>query len=204
MVGPEAEKERKVTICAKVIQFHNPCNDHTPHFFELASEPIKLSAHSGDYVVEPEVQKAGNGTFTFEKLTRESDERFAIGLEIRANDKPLSLVNEKYLPAVEEVNSYGQNNTFGYEGGVHEVTLRDKSGAAYKVRFELSPSAAPPNRNNQSECPERAGKRLLVGRFANHKGKMVYVKNIAADRRVAVIEPGSKLDYVIQLPDKDF
>ena len=49
----ESQNE-KVTIYTKVIQFHNPKNDHNPHFFELVSEAIKLNDHN-NFSVDPEL-----------------------------------------------------------------------------------------------------------------------------------------------------
>lgn len=85
-----------------------------PHFFEASSEIIKIKGCT-EGVVPAAADDSGTddedaslGEIIVDKLTRGPEERFALGLVLRTNDKPIPLVCERLLGG-ELLNSFEQN-----------------------------------------------------------------------------------------------
>lgn len=99
-----------------------------------------------------------------------------------------------------ELKSHEQNQIFSYDVMTEqEAVLHDENGRRFSVTFALSKTQA-----NDSPVPsvtERAGKRLLVGRYCLVNNRPAYVRGLTGGQVVDVIETFSKRERKIDVKD---
>ena len=137
--------------------------------------------------------------FNVDKVGSGGRERFAVGLVVRTNEKPIPLVTERLMDH-EELKGHEQQQFFSFDDldGEQHATLQDPHGDRFEIRFSVS--RIDPVIEGL-EISERSGKRLLVGRYVLYQGKPAYVRSLDGNETIDIVETISKRDRKAHVQD---
>ena len=148
-------------------------------------------------------QKSAHGAsgpaavFNVDKVGSGGRERFAVGLVVRTNEKPIPLVTERLMDH-EELKGHEQRQFFSFDDldAEQHARLQDAHGDQFEIRFSVS-SIDPVTEG--LEISERSGKRLLVGRYVLYQGKPAYVRSLDGNETIDIVETISKRERKVHV-----
>lgn len=190
-----------MTLLVKLLQFTPDARVNSePHFFESTTQSIKIKGCASG-VTYPQDAGEESGYFYIDKLSNDPAERFAMGLVIRMNEKPIPLVCERLLEH-ETLNSFEQGQVFSYSdvGREQIAVLRDFQDNQYEITFLVTEIKS----HLRIESQEREGKRLLVGRYALYNSKPVFVRALHGNNTVEIVETISKSEKKVDISKLNF